>query len=54
LQSLFAKGDMKKVAAKGGGLGLQIVKEMIQQLGGDIRAINLPEGGARFEVRLPN
>jgi len=53
LQNLFVQGDMKKVAAKGGGLGMMIVKDFVTQLNGQIRAINLPEGGARFEVRLP-
>jgi signal transduction histidine kinase len=53
LENLFQQADMKTVAAKGGGLGMVIVKEMVTQLKGDIRAVNLPEGGARFEVRLP-
>jgi two-component system, sensor histidine kinase and response regulator len=53
LQTLFVQGDMKKVAAKGGGLGMMIVKDFVTQLNGQIRALNLPEGGARFEVRLP-
>jgi signal transduction histidine kinase len=50
---LFSEGDMKKVAAKGGGLGMQIVKKLVVELRGEIHAHNLPEGGARFEVRLP-
>ncbi len=53
LQSLFQEGDMKKVAAKGGGLGMQIVKQLVIELGGKISARNLPEGGAQFEVQLP-
>lgn len=51
--SLFNEGDMKKVAAKGGGLGMQIVKKIVVELRGEIHAHNLPEGGARIEVRLP-
>ncbi|MBS1681614.1 MAG: HAMP domain-containing histidine kinase [Bacteroidetes bacterium] len=53
LEGLFTSRDMKKVAAKGSGLGLLIVTEMVVKLGGDIHAQNLVEGGARFEVQLP-
>lgn len=51
--SLFDEGDMKKVAAKGGGLGMQIVKKLVVELEGEIQAHNLPGGGAQFEVQLP-
>jgi signal transduction histidine kinase len=53
LQNLFQTGDMKKVAAKGGGLGMQIVKQLVEQMNGKISARNLPQGGAQFEVQLP-
>jgi signal transduction histidine kinase len=53
LAHLFAKADMKKVAAKGSGLGLQIVKQLVEQLGGQLQARNLAQGGAQFEVTLP-
>ncbi len=38
---------------KGTGLGLGIVKNIIDAHGGDIRIDNISEGGARFIVRLP-
>jgi len=37
----------------GTGLGLFLSAELARQLGGDLRYCNQPEGGARFEVRLP-
>ena len=38
---------------KGTGLGLGIVKNIIDAHGGDIRIENIPEGGARVLIHLP-
>ncbi|MGY6588017.1 MAG: ATP-binding protein [Wenzhouxiangella sp.] len=38
---------------RGSGLGLAVSAEIVQRLGGDIRASNPPEGGAELSIRLP-
>ncbi|HEY1688942.1 MAG TPA: HAMP domain-containing sensor histidine kinase [Solirubrobacteraceae bacterium] len=40
-------------AAGGAGLGLAIVRELSEAMGGSAAVENLPGGGARFTVRLP-
>ena len=37
----------------GSGLGLTIVKELVETMGGSVQAANTPGGGAEFIVRLP-
>jgi two-component system sensor histidine kinase BaeS len=37
----------------GSGLGLSIVRAIIERHGGSVSATNVPEGGALFELRLP-
>jgi nitrogen fixation/metabolism regulation signal transduction histidine kinase len=39
--------------AKGTGLGMAIVKKIIEEHGGVIQAANRPQGGARITIRLP-
>lgn len=41
------------VRTRGAGIGLSVVKEVVEQMGGSISVGDSPAGGARFEVRLP-
>jgi signal transduction histidine kinase len=48
----FYKADASRKAAGGSGLGLSIVKAIIERHGGTVAARN--DGGAVFELRLPS
>jgi signal transduction histidine kinase len=37
----------------GSGLGLAVVKELVEAMGGEVRAANQPTAGASFTIRLP-
>ena len=51
----FYKGDPSRAAApqSGSGLGLSIVRAIIQRHGGSVTGANAPNGGAVFEISLP-
>lgn len=53
LPRIFDPFFTTKPVGYGNGLGLFIVHEIIDEHGGCIGAENLPEGGARFSIRLP-
>ncbi len=38
---------------QGAGLGLAIVRELTEAMGGQVAIAQVPGGGARFSVRLP-
>jgi signal transduction histidine kinase len=49
----FHKADAARTAAGGSGLGLSIVKAIVERHGGTIHAANDPGGGAVFAIELP-
>lgn len=50
----FYRGERAKSdQIRGTGLGLSLVTEIAQAHGGSVTALNLPEGGAEFTLRLP-
>jgi two-component system phosphate regulon sensor histidine kinase PhoR len=50
----FYRVDKSRSRAPGGtGIGLAIVKHLVELLGGSVAAANRQDGGAEFTVRLP-
>jgi PAS domain S-box-containing protein len=51
----FVQGpDQQQAPSPGTGLGLTLARELIELHGGRLTASNQPDGGARFEVHLPD
>ena len=48
----FYQGDTSR-RMEGNGLGLSLVKQIVEMSGGEIAVENLPQGGCRFTVSLP-
>jgi two-component system phosphate regulon sensor histidine kinase PhoR len=53
-EHVFALGQRgTRAVAKGSGIGLAIVRLMIERVGGEVDVTQSPLGGARFRVRVP-
>ncbi len=53
LESIFDRGVQVSAGGGGYGLGLYIVRRVVRELGGEVRACNAPDGGACFSLILP-
>ncbi len=53
LEKIWDAFYTSKAVGKGTGLGLSISKEIIKTHGGNIKAENIPDNGARFIIELP-
>ncbi|MFN8518813.1 MAG: PAS domain-containing sensor histidine kinase [Chloroflexota bacterium] len=53
LFQLFHRSPSAARMAPGSGIGLYVARQLVRAMGGSIEAGTRPEGGARFEVRLP-
>ncbi len=53
LPNIFEAFVSNRLDSEGTGLGLTVADGIVQRHGGEIRASNRPEGGARLEVDLP-
>ena len=50
----FYRGDTARtMPSEGSGLGLAVVKKSVEEMGGQVRAENGPEGGLRIVFTLP-
>jgi signal transduction histidine kinase len=49
----FTRADSSTRGAGGLGIGLSLVRDLVERHGGDIHVSNDPQGGAVFRVRLP-
>lgn len=52
MESIFDPFFTTKEVGKGLGLGLSLSANIIQEMGGQLSAENLPDGGARFSIEL--
>lgn len=52
-EAFYRRGDELTRTTKGTGIGLALVKDLVESLGGTVSATNAPGGGLRVAVRLP-
>ena len=53
LQRIFARGYTTKPVGKGSGMGLNLVRQMIREMQGEIDVASGPGGGTTFRVTFP-
>ena len=53
LENVFDPFFTTKDPGRGTGLGLAICGRLVEAMGGRIKAMRSPDGGARFTIRLP-
>ena len=53
LDAIWGANVQAEGAREGNGVGLSVVKAMIEEMGGRVQAANHPAGGAMFTLWLP-